>query len=657
MRRRKKDWNGAISLFGLALLLLYILQLEKVVAGPITDATSTTDKGYNSGYSETLNAEENQDQDIQSQIPLKQSGLSLGIQVDFGKAKYGDSDGNGFDNATILGYGVNVDWNFRRSWSLWTNLSKLNSYDALSVYPGYEILDPSVVGDEKGVLTNFICDAGIAYSLDNVGIFNQMQLGIGWLGYNFGAKEHGFKENRVYQGIEILLHANYRLNDRLTLLGDLTYAPALSVDDGVKGDVNNPGRTANTTYNGYFLGTKWGLQIALNEKMWLESGFSYQLLYGAGHENEDYRFLEHDYTRYGFYALFVTRFNFGSKASVKAQPKNQSSTTPPPTSKPIVVEAPKTLEPEIRYPVVTVTKITPDSGFVNTKVDLTIEGTGFGPDAKVVLKQGQEILTVTKLSVLSEEQIFCSLDLKDAAVGVYDVTVANQQGPAGIKPKVFTVKQPQQDIADDVGVTFSPRKGFNNGSILITLKGSAIVAGMNVKLMNSAGSVVPGEIVKNIPGEIGGFFNLKGQEEGFYDFNLIYPDGHTKKADGKFEIIALSEGNNQTRTLLQVYFDVGKAVISNDQINSIKKQLPTMLENPKIKIILGGYTDIRGSYQYNLTLSMRRAEAVKAILVANGIRLEQIDIYAYGKEKAQNSINENVLRNDRRVEITIYIEN
>ncbi|HEX7655174.1 MAG TPA: OmpA family protein, partial [Verrucomicrobiae bacterium] len=84
------------------------------------------------------------------------------------------------------------------------------------------------------------------------------------------------------------------------------------------------------------------------------------------------------------------------------------------------------------------------------------------------------------------------------------------------------------------------------------------------------------------------------------------------------------------------------------------KDLVTLLKNPGAGIILGGYTDSRGSAVYNLGLSLRRATAVKQYLVEHGVKPEQIVIYAYGKELAKQGTSENVWQNDRRVDVIIY---
>ncbi|MGA7921595.1 MAG: OmpA family protein [Candidatus Acidiferrales bacterium] len=55
--------------------------------------------------------------------------------------------------------------------------------------------------------------------------------------------------------------------------------------------------------------------------------------------------------------------------------------------------------------------------------------------------------------------------------------------------------------------------------------------------------------------------------------------------------------------------------------------------NPQDKLVIVGRADVRGPQKYNLTLSERRAELVKAYLVSQGIAIEKIETRAEGKDQ------------------------
>ncbi|WP_167760141.1 OmpA family protein [Paraburkholderia pallida] len=80
------------------------------------------------------------------------------------------------------------------------------------------------------------------------------------------------------------------------------------------------------------------------------------------------------------------------------------------------------------------------------------------------------------------------------------------------------------------------------------------------------------------------------------------------------------------------------------------------------RIEVRGYTDRLGSASYNLELSQRRADAVKALLVEQGIPAERIDARGLGEQDPITQCNDNqsreslvaCLQPDRRVEIVTH---
>ncbi len=79
-------------------------------------------------------------------------------------------------------------------------------------------------------------------------------------------------------------------------------------------------------------------------------------------------------------------------------------------------------------------------------------------------------------------------------------------------------------------------------------------------------------------------------------------------------------------------FDTGSATLkpgANLQLNRIAS---VMREDPKLRIIVEGYTDSRGSAQYNEELSQRRAQSVAQALESQGISADRVQTVGRGKE-------------------------
>lgn len=81
-----------------------------------------------------------------------------------------------------------------------------------------------------------------------------------------------------------------------------------------------------------------------------------------------------------------------------------------------------------------------------------------------------------------------------------------------------------------------------------------------------------------------------------------------------------------------VYFDFDKFRLSNSLSDKNITELNTFFEKcPECQIELTGYTDSRGSNEYNLKLSKKRAEEVKSVLVEAGFTINNIRVIAKGE--------------------------
>jgi len=123
------------------------------------------------------------------------------------------------------------------------------------------------------------------------------------------------------------------------------------------------------------------------------------------------------------------------------------------------------------------------------------------------------------------------------------------------------------------------------------------------------------------------------------------------------ELHAKETSRGLVLTLGDVLFASGKATLLPGAERAIDKLVQFLQENPDRKVLIEGHTDNIGSATYNLDLSLRRAEAVKAALVAKGIEAERIMAQGYGERYpvAPNSDAAGRQRN-RRVEIVILQE-
>lgn len=101
-----------------------------------------------------------------------------------------------------------------------------------------------------------------------------------------------------------------------------------------------------------------------------------------------------------------------------------------------------------------------------------------------------------------------------------------------------------------------------------------------------------------------------------------------------------------------VHFDYDKSDLSAQDQTTLAAHANYLSHNGTAKLTLTGHTDERGTREYNMALGERRAKSVKAYLVTNGARNDQVDTVSYGKEKPVNDGHtEAAWAENRRVEI------
>jgi OOP family OmpA-OmpF porin len=109
------------------------------------------------------------------------------------------------------------------------------------------------------------------------------------------------------------------------------------------------------------------------------------------------------------------------------------------------------------------------------------------------------------------------------------------------------------------------------------------------------------------------------------------------------------------RVTLKVEFDTAKTVVKPKYYKEIQGVAEVMKKYPDLKIVIEGHTDNVGGKQYNLNLSQKRAEAIKAVMVKK-FNVESARItpkgFGYSNPIASNATKEGKQRN-RRVEAAV----
>jgi peptidoglycan-associated lipoprotein len=100
------------------------------------------------------------------------------------------------------------------------------------------------------------------------------------------------------------------------------------------------------------------------------------------------------------------------------------------------------------------------------------------------------------------------------------------------------------------------------------------------------------------------------------------------------------------------HFDFDQAIVKRAGHAELNKHAQVLSANGRFRVRLEGHADERGTREYNLALGERRANAIRAYLVAQGVSRSQVEVISYGEEKPVNSgHSESSWAQNRRVEV------
>jgi outer membrane protein OmpA-like peptidoglycan-associated protein len=102
-------------------------------------------------------------------------------------------------------------------------------------------------------------------------------------------------------------------------------------------------------------------------------------------------------------------------------------------------------------------------------------------------------------------------------------------------------------------------------------------------------------------------------------------------------------------------FDFDSDRVKSEAQSNLRNLAASLKEYPNSSLLIVGHTDAKGSDDYNMTLSQRRASAAAQYLVSQGVDAGRLRTLGLGETepKAPNDTETNMSQN-RRVEVAIY---
>ena len=182
------------------------------------------------------------------------------------------------------------------------------------------------------------------------------------------------------------------------------------------------------------------------------------------------------------------------------------------------------------------------------------------------------------------------------------------------------------------------QKGAGIGVIAGGVLGAVI--GNNTKLGTAAGAAIGAAVGGGTGALIGNSMDKQARE-----IDQALPGADVER---------VGEGIHLTLNENAVRFDVNKATLTAQAKTNLDKLVPVFNSYADTNIEIFGYTDNTGKPEYNLTLSQKRSESVKAYLISKGLSASRFKTYGYGIADpiASNDTKEGQSQN-RRVEFAI----
>jgi outer membrane protein OmpA-like peptidoglycan-associated protein/tetratricopeptide (TPR) repeat protein len=279
----------------------------------------------------------------------------------------------------------------------------------------------------------------------------------------------------------------------------------------------------------------------------------------------------------------------------------------------------------------------------------------------LVNKSGKELASSDK--GVFKYQIFASDKMM-----LTQLTVKEEDLLADMKGRIFTddeSKKPLQNskvkLIDDKGnviqTTVTDNNGvFNFANLPADKKFLIVLDETDAKVKNDGTYYVTDE-----KGNIIRKMLLKG---GKYTFEVLPSESRTLSNiyfdDPWLQVQKLKQTKTDKLTVIEnIYYDYGSADLLDAARVILDKVIQVMKQDPDITIELDSHTDSRGTDEFNMTLSQKRAQTAVDYMASKGIDKKRLSGKGFGESKLLNKCKDGVECNEdehaqnRRVEFKI----
>ena len=196
-----------------------------------------------------------------------------------------------------------------------------------------------------------------------------------------------------------------------------------------------------------------------------------------------------------------------------------------------------------------------------------------------------------------------------------------------------------------------PMSTTQKGAAIGTGVGAAVGAGLGQAIGGDTGGTLLGAGIGAVVGGLAGagIGNYMEKQEAALQQQFAASEAASIRRDA--DVLAVTFKSD-------VLFDSGSSALKAGAYQEINRVAQVLIQYPETRIMVAGHTDSDGSEALNQDLSVRRAEAVRNALVAQGVSATRINTMGFGESQpiADNATAAGKQLN-RRVIITIVPQN
>ena len=198
-----------------------------------------------------------------------------------------------------------------------------------------------------------------------------------------------------------------------------------------------------------------------------------------------------------------------------------------------------------------------------------------------------------------------------------------------------------------IGFFSSNREGFDKlyeakplcaveALVIVTDKETgAILAGAKVAILDDKGNTIEtrttgadGKVEYGV--DCDRVYAIQASADGYYNntFSIAKTPGGEVKVDAKLEPV-----KQVPPPIADIFFEFNKSNITKEGAFELDKAVETLKKYPEMVIMVKSHTDSRGSDQYNMSLSNRRAKSTVQYIISKGISKDRISGQGYGESE------------------------